>query len=168
MNPLTLSEKLAVVLWSVGAFIFICVVYFFWWEKQPPPRPKSLPPTAVYYCGLALPFIFHKNGDWVYCWFDSKQNSDRCRVTFVDGTLLYEGIFLPYRRHTPVPEDELLIDPELMKTAQEQVEVNASIQESSVPDIRVIPLVFLRNCEVLIPEKVYEQEKKRLDEVGIP
>jgi hypothetical protein len=165
-SPLTKSKRITAAGVFVLLLLFIGFVYFLWWEKQPPPRPTHLPSTAVYYRGLALPFIINKNGDWVYCWFDTTQNSDRCRVTFVDGTLLFQGVFLPYRRQTPVPRDELLIDPEMMNTAQEQVEVDASIEESTVPGMCVVPLVFLRNGEILIPEKAYTSEKKRLDEVG--
>lgn len=160
-----LPKKLAIALASVVGFLAIVVIGAYWWASVPPKRPKSVPPTAAYYPGLALPFQAHKHGEWVNCWFDPKQGVDWCRVTFVDGRLLYEGVFFSYQRHVAVPQGELLIDPEVMSNAQEQVEVDASSQESSSPGLQVVPLVYLRNGEVLIPEKEYGVGKKRIDDL---
>lgn len=154
--------------WRIGALFLLLIgllKLYSWWANIPPAKPANMPSTAGYYGGLATPFPASKRGDWVNCWFDSKQNVDRCRVTFVDGRLLYEGTYLPYHGQAPVPQEELVIDSKTMNRAQEQVEVNASSQESSEPGIQVIPLVYLRNGEVLIPEKAYGAGKKQLDEL---
>jgi hypothetical protein len=160
----TIPEKLTTALASVVALFVVGVIGAFWWARMPPRRPSDVPATAVYYPGLAVGLPAHKRGSWVYCWFDTVQNMDRCRVTSVKGEFQYQGVFLPYQRHGPVPENELAIDPQLMADEQEQVEVVESNEESSSPGFKVVPLVYLRNGEILIPERAYETGKKRLDE----
>ncbi len=156
------------IIWIVGIAILILAALLglnYWWANVPPPRPANVPSTAVYYGGLATPFPASKNGEWVNCWFDPVQNVDKCRVAFADGRLLYEGVYLPYEKQMPIPQSELSLDSKTMNRAQEQVEVNASNQESSEPGTQVVPLVYLRDGDVLIPEKGYAAGKKRLDEL---
>jgi hypothetical protein len=148
------------------AFLILCILYglFYMWENSPPKRPANVPSSAGYYGGWALPFTFSKRGDWVNCWFDGEKNVDRCRVTQVDGSFKYEGTYLPYQSHTPIPQNELLIDSDAMNRGQEQVNVGASIDDPSMSDYRVVPLVYLRDGEVLIPERAYKRGKEQLDE----
>jgi len=156
------------IIWIIGIAVLVLTALLrlnYWWANIPPKRPASVPATAGYCGGLATTFPGSKRGEWVNCWFDSEQNADRCRVTFVNGRLLYEGVYLPYQRQTPIPQGELLIDSMTMNRAQEQVEVDASSGESSEPGLQVVPLVYLRNGEVLIPAKAYEVGKKRLDQI---
>jgi hypothetical protein len=155
--------------WVIGIVILLLAAMLklnHWWANLPPKRPANVPSTAGYYGGLATPFPSLKRGDWVTCWFDSGKNVDRCRVTHVDGTLIYEGVYLPYQSQTPIPQSELLIDSDAMNLAQEQVDVGTPwTKGSDVMDFRVVPLVCLHNGKVLIPEKAYVQGSKRLDEL---
>ncbi len=154
--------------WIVGIAVLVLAALLrlnLWWANTAPARPANVPSTAGYYGGLSTPFPASRRGDWVDCWLDSEQNVDRCRVTFVDGRLLYEGVYLPYQAKAPIPQGELSIDSGAMSRAQEQVEVDASGKESSEPGLQVVPLVYLNNGEVLIPQQSYEAGKQRLDEL---
>jgi|HubBroStandDraft_1064217.scaffolds.fasta_scaffold626209_1 hypothetical protein len=133
------------------AFLGLCILYglFYLWEGMPPKRPANVPSSAVYYPGLANPFITSKTGQWVNCWFDAEKNIDRCCVTHVDGSLIYEGDYLPYQRRTPIPQNELLIDSDAMNLAQQQLFVGNQQTGSTGLTFRVVPLVYLRNGEVL-------------------
>jgi len=149
----------------VGAGFAVYLVGAYWWYSTPPHRPKSVPRTAAYYAGLAIPFGIGQHGAWINCWLDVAQKVDRCRNTSVDGSILYEGIYAPYQKRMPVPESELLIDSTVMNQAQEEFELSATSQESATPGLVFVSLIYLRNGEILIPDKVYREATKRLDDL---
>jgi hypothetical protein len=154
------------VLWIAGFLVVALVallIFNTWWFSFPPPRPATVPPNAVYFLGLATPFPASKNGDWVTCWFDSGQKVDRCRVMFTDGRLRYEGIYRPYRARAPFVGSELSIDSKQMSRSHMPIEVQASSSESSEPGVKGVPLVYLLNGDVLIPENNYAVGKEQLD-----
>ncbi|MGA9882647.1 MAG: hypothetical protein WBQ34_02890 [Candidatus Acidiferrales bacterium] len=163
---MTRIEKRVICIAGITIVVLAALLWLnYLWANVPPPRPANVPPTATYYGGLATTFPYPKRGQWVNCWFDSERNADLCRVTSFDGRLVYQGIYLSYPRQTPLPETDLLIDSKTMNRAQEQIAVEASGHESSEPGIQGVPLVYLRDGDVLMPAKAYEAGKKRLEEL---
>jgi hypothetical protein len=163
-NPMTRLESR--VLWIAGVMVFVLVgllVFNSWWFSFPPPRPVDVPTNAVYFVLSAVPFPASKSGDWITCWFDSGQKADRCRVMFTDGRLRYEGIYRPYRSKTPFVGSELSIDSKRMGKSHMPVEVQASSNDSSDPGVQFVPVVYLLNGDVLIPENNYAVGKEQLD-----
>ena len=154
----------------VGGFVILMAtlqMVTIWWYSFPPKRPSNVPAEAVFAWGLGVGLPAPKRGYWVNCWFDSKQDVDQCRVSGVNGKLIFEGVFLAYQGQSPISESDLVIDPEATNRNGEAeiVEVDANSQESSRSGFQVVPLVFLRNGNVLIPAKAYQAGKKRLDEI---
>jgi hypothetical protein len=83
----------------------------------------------------------------------------------VNGRLIYQGSFLPYEGEVPVPEGQLLIDPETTsQNGPELVSVAEKTGHSSHAAEVSIPLLFLRDGNVLIPANAYEKGRARLDE----
>jgi hypothetical protein len=73
------------------------------------------------------------------------------------GQLGYQGVFLPYDGKIPMTERDIMIDPE--GTNKNWFERSVWVGEE------LVPVVQLRNGNVLIPEKAYAAGKKRLDEL---
>ncbi|MFZ3215490.1 MAG: hypothetical protein WA192_05450 [Candidatus Acidiferrales bacterium] len=160
-----LIQKIAYTLGVAVAILFIAIAGAFWWAGTPPRHPSNVPSTAAYFPGLALGLPAPKHGAWVSCWYDAGQSVDRCRIFSVDGVVIYEGVFVPYKGQVAVPQGDLLIDSQVMAKAQEQVEVNAAAPNSTVKLWAFVPLVFLRNGQILIPAQSYESGKRRLDDL---
>ena len=138
---------------SVIVVLFFVITAAYWWANIPPVRPDEVPPTAVFLWGQSVGLPAQKRGSWLNCWFDSEQNVNRCRVTRLDGSLLHEGIFVPYGGQTSIPTRELEIDP------------TASRREAVWVEGKFVPVVYLRNGSILIPKESYQAGKKRLDEL---
>jgi hypothetical protein len=155
------------VVWISGIVLvlLIAIKCLYWWADTPPKRPANVPPSAVFFWGPPVGLPAHKRGDWITCWVDSKYNVDRCRVVEIDGSLLYEGVFVSFEGHASIPESDLVIDSKTTNLAQERVGLNATNEESIEPGPKYVPLIYLRNGQVLIPEKGYERGKQRLDEL---
>lgn len=161
---MTCSKNMA---W-VGGIILLLIVAIkclYWWADTPPKRPSNVPSDAIWIWALPTGLPSPKRGDRAKCWFDLKQNVNRCRVTCFNGEHDYEGTFLPYEGHAPLPEIELVIDCKRTNLAQERVGLNATSLKSDSPGTKYIPLIYLRNGEVLIPEKGYESDLQRLDKL---
>ncbi len=73
-----------------------------------------------------------------------------CRFVGVGGTLDYQGVFLPYRGKSPIPNDQLVIDTKATGADTEEVGDE--------------PALHLRNGNVLIPADAYRAEKYVLEE----
>jgi hypothetical protein len=162
---MTRRGKLTFALSAIAVIFVTYLVGTFWWADRPPRRPTSVSPMAVYWPGLALGLPGPRHGAWVACWFDRQQSSDQCRIDTVDGRALFEGTYSPYLSRVPIRSDELLIDLAAMSKAQEQVEVATSAGESSSPGPQMVPLIYLRNGDVLIPQKSYDTGRRRLDDL---
>src|SRR5882724_9635294 len=73
----------------------------------------------------------------------------RCALSDIDGTLKYEGEFLPYVAGVAV--GKLDIDAE--KAREYKIWVGDAL----------VPIVYLKNGEILIPSSRYEEGKRILD-----
>jgi hypothetical protein len=157
--------NIAAWIYGMAIVLLIVAVMFIWWAYSAPQRPANVSSSAVFFWGPPVGLPGPKRGDWITCWFEPRQNEDRCTIVEVDGSLLYEGVFVPYGSQTPLPASQLLIDSKMTNLAQERVSVMVLRQDSSKPVPRFVPLIYLHNGEILVPEKGYERAKERLNEL---
>ncbi len=148
------------IIWIAGIAFVVGVVLLevdYWWVNIEPKRPGNISGDAVFIPSLPTAFPVSRTGDWVNCWFDREKAVDLCRVADAGGRLLYEGAFLPYEGRAPVPEQDMMIDSETTNKGwfQRAVWVGGEL----------VPVVTLRNGQVLIPKDSYAAGKKRLDEL---
>jgi hypothetical protein len=159
------QAKIAVALWSGIALVVLGIIGIYWWADTPPMRPAGVTKDAIFFWGLPVGLPAPKRGDWVSCNFDPKLNQDVCRIVAMDGVLTYKGIFIPYLAKMPWHDDQLTIDSKLTNLAQERVGVNPTKPEFGERGISYVPLVYLRNGDVLIPELAYDEGAKILGEL---
>lgn len=123
------------------------------WTNTVPKRPKGVSQDAVFlwapYVGLPAP----RRGWWFNCWEEDGHN--KCRLSEIDGNVLFEGEFRPYSGPGPLANSQLRIDPE--KSREHRIWVG---------DV-LVPLAYLQSGEVLIPAGAYEDGRK-LIEVSSP
>jgi hypothetical protein len=138
---MTLSERMST---AAGIFLLVLVAGFFgafWWSTTIPRRPTNVAPNAVFlwapHVGLPAP----RRGWWLSCRYEA--GHDYCRLSDLHGDTEYDGEFITYRTKTAVPEIQLIIDPE--KSTDHKVWVGDTL----------VPLVYLKNGSILMPEKNY-------------
>lgn len=145
----TIAQKIVVVVSFVVGLSFVGILVAYWWTNTVPSRPKSVRADAVFiwapHVGVPVP----RRGWWIACW--ESEGKNWCSVSWIDGTLKYQGEFIPYRRTTSVPTAELIIDAE--KTQQAD---GFWLGETRVR------LVYLTNGDVLIPAERYQEGKRLL------
>jgi hypothetical protein len=110
-----------------------------------------------YFFGLAISvFPLRKHGTWIECWTDTVNGVNRCKLTEMDGTPGYEGIFLANTGKHPVSESDLRIEGEPTSDVTNWVRLGG---------LRGAPLVFLRNGTVLIPKDAYQDGLAKLEQL---
>jgi hypothetical protein len=146
---MTVFEKMSV---ALGMVLLLIVAGFFgayWWSSTPPNRPKAVAPTAVFlwapHVGLPAP----RRGWWISCRYDA--NHDYCRLSDIRGSTQYDGEFIAYHTKAAVPASELNIDPE--KSTDHKVWVGDTL----------VPLVYLKNGDILIPRESYDAGLRALE-----
>ena len=138
-------RKIAIVLWLLVGLFVIAFFGVMWWDQYPPKRPPELPESAVWLRAPNNPLPeFKKRGEWVGCWQDVASGRNRCRFTESDGTLIYEGEFVPYGSDRPMSAEELQIVPEKSREAMVWV------------DSKIVWLIYLHNGTTLVPANEYE------------
>lgn len=126
----------------------------YWWSNVPPKRPKGVSSDAVFLWAGHLGLPAPKHGTWLECWADAGDGSNKCRLTEMDGTPGYEGIFLANTGRTPVPLADLKI---LSEQTSQSVDLWVRI------DQHFVPLVFLQDGTVLIPKDGYQEGIAKLE-----
>jgi hypothetical protein len=132
------------------ALLILGIVGAYWRSNTEPRRPKGVSADAVFlwapYVGVPGP----RRGWWLYC--EQKfEGSIWCTVSEIDGATKYEGEFIPYHVGTIIAPDSLKIDP--LKSRELGVWI----------DHKNVPLVYLKNGEILIPASKYDEGRQLLN-----
>jgi hypothetical protein len=140
------------VLW-IFALVFLAVIYDFGlgiWGSFPPRRPANVSRSAVFIFGLPVgsPIPLQKKGTWVDCWLDKEHSINLCREVWVDGTLIYEGPFIPLEGNGPLPQDRLQINTKV-------------ISDLDIFQGERIQIIHLRNGTILIPAEDAENARRQ-------
>ena len=149
-----LMKKVIVLFFALIGALFLVILGAYWWANVPPKRPKGVPPDAVFLWAGHLGLPAPKHGTWIACWTDTANGVNKCRLTEMDGTSEYEGVFLADTGRNPVPESDLKIEPEPTSDVTHWV---------SLGGLRGAPLVFLKGGTVLIPEDAYQEGMAKLE-----
>lgn len=118
-----------------------------------PKRPANISTRGVFLEVGSVPFKFSTHGDWLECWKDDEVNMDRCKYTDEKGAVYYEDFVLPYEGHSPIPQEQLIID--TTRTGRLHYGVTAK-------NLR-FPLIVLQNGQILLPQSDYDWGKKNVD-----
>lgn len=108
-----------------------------------------------YFCGPDIWVLpAPKHGTWIECWADAANHVNKCRLTEMDGSPGYEGVFLADTGRNPVPDSALQIEAEPTSDVTHWV---------SLGWFRGAPLVFLKDGTVLIPKDGYQAGMTKLE-----
>lgn len=138
----------------VGATVGVAIILVtttVWWNTRPPRRPRSVSPGAIYVEGGSVPFTLLRNGVWVECWFNGKENDDHCQTTDIKANVELDGVFVPYKDTSPVSESELRFD---SRTGSFWLETSSGIE---------YPAVYLKNGQILLPQSDVENARRALE-----
>lgn len=138
---MTGDEKVSAALWAVALIFVVGIPTLYWWSGTIPGRPKTVASNAVFLWAPNLPFPGPRRGSWLSCNYDA--GHDRCSLSTVDGVHEYTGEFVTYGPQTAATDSQLGIDPK--KSTKSGVWVG---------DV-LVPLVYLRDGEILIPKDRY-------------
>jgi hypothetical protein len=145
--------KVLMIVVAVMGVAVLAIASAYWWANVPPKRPKDVPADAVFLWAGHLGLPAPKHGTWIECWTDAANAVNKCRLTEMDGTRGYEGIFLADTGRNPVPESDLKIEAEPTSDVTHWV---------SLGGLRGAPLVFLKDGTVLIPKDAYQEGMAKL------
>jgi hypothetical protein len=134
---------------ALGAMVALLIAVL-WWTGRPPRRPGSLSSSAIHFEPNNVPFTLHETGYWLDCWFDGRANVDRCKLTDVKGTQLFEDVFLPCEGQSPLPQRDLVFD--ARRTGYKWT--------GSYDKGISVPVVYLANGQILLPRSVYVEAKR--------
>jgi hypothetical protein len=128
----------------------------YWWSNVPPRRPPDVSADAVFLWAGHLGLPAPKHGTWIECSTGADKGVNKCKLTEMNGTPEYDGIFLADTGKNPVPESNLKINVEPTSDVTNWV---------SLGGLRGAPLVFLKDGTVLIPKDAYQEGVAKLDQL---
>ena len=129
--------------------VIILAAFVLLWAGHKPRRPRTVSSNALYVLPNNVPFTLHKRGYWLECWFDQRENVDRCELTDENGTKSLEDVYLPCVGHTPLPQRELVFN----------TQQTGRVWTRS-PDNRInAPVVHLEHGQNLLPQSSYAEAK---------
>lgn len=133
----------------VGALIIFFTAFVFWPAGHKPRRPHSVSSNAVYVLPNNVPPRF-QTGYWLECWFDQRENVDRCKLTDKNGNGVFEDVFVTCGSQATIPKSELVFMQETGRTW---------IQSR---DERVnVPVPYVRYGQILFPRSLYADAKQK-------
>jgi hypothetical protein len=132
---------------AVAVTVLAAIAGAYRWSNTPPKHPKGVSTDAVFLWAGHLGLPAPKHGTWIECWTDVTNDVNKCRLTEMNGTRAYEGVFVADRGGM-VPQSKLKIESEPTSDATYWVRFDA---------MRGAPLVYLRSGVVLIPKDGYRE-----------
>jgi|SRR5664280_904329 len=146
IQGLDLIDKVAIVLGVIVGVPILLGIWIYWLSGVTPRRPKTVAADAVFLWAPAVGFPggLPRRGDWLSCSLN-RDGRNRCKLSDIDGKTEYEDEFVSYSNRGSLPADELHIDP--IKSREHQVWIGEAL----------VPLIYLRSGEILIPMNAYEQ-----------
>jgi hypothetical protein len=149
---MTLLEKS---IYLAAGLILLSVVVFagaYLWTSRVPSRPVVVRSDAVFLWAPPVGLPAPRRGNWLSCWEESQRVL--CQLNNIDGALEYKGEFTEYRGKGPISPSELIIDSE--KTRDDKVWIGGAL----------VPLVYLRSGDILVPAAKYDESMRLLQERG--
>jgi len=138
---------------AIPLLLIMAVVGGYWWSNFGPFRPMSVGRSAVFLRAPATGGPGPPRGEWLECREGNREN--HCKLSSKDGITEYEGVFVPYGHKGPIPADQLMID--AVKTRHED-------RYAEWAGKAWVPLVYLKNGDVLIPADYYYKGTRILDQ----
>jgi len=130
--------------------IIIFAVFVLWWTGHRPRRPHAVSSSALYILPDNVPSGLHKTGYWLECWFDQRENVDRCRLTDESGNAAFEDVFLTCAGQTPLPQSELVIN------RQQTGYVWIQSRDKRVG----VPVVYVAYGQILLPRSLIAEARQ--------
>jgi hypothetical protein len=136
---------------ATSALLIGGLVGMHWLANKVPTRPKAVAQNAAFLWAPAVGFPggLPRRGWWLACW--ENHGHDHCRLSDIDGNTQYQGEFVPYGGKAPLSSDQLEIDTE--RTTEHKVWIGSEL----------VPLVYLKNGEILVPASGYDEAKRLLE-----
>jgi len=129
---------------AIVGMVIVLAAFALWWVGHKPRRPHTVSSNALYVLPNNVPFTLHKTGLWLECWFDQRENVDRCKLADEKGNSAFEDVFLPCVGQTPLPQSELVFK---RQTGQTWIQS---------PDKRVnVPVVYVRYGQMLLSRSLF-------------
>jgi hypothetical protein len=98
-----IADKVLRIVVTVVGIAVLAMAGAYWWATIPPKRPNGLPSDAVFLWAGHLGLPAPKHGTWIECWTDVANGVNKCKLTEMNGTPRYEGIFLADTAQNLVP-----------------------------------------------------------------
>ena len=136
--------------WMVGTLI-VLAPFVFWWAGHRPRRPHTVSPNALYVVPNNLPLRFRQAGYWLECWFDQRENVDRCKLTDENGNVSFEDVFLPQSGHTPLPQSELVLKGWTGDTWIQSCDKTVNV-----------PVVYVKYGQSLVPQSLSTEAREEV------
>jgi hypothetical protein len=138
----------------IAVFLLAVVGIFaaYWWANTPPNRPRGLAAGAVWLWAPAVGLPAPKRGMWVSCMINPDDRRPYCQMNDKKGQLLYRGPFAPQTAKAMKTVGPMEIDVQKM-----DFELSVFIESA------LVPLVVIKDCEVLIPAAAFERGLKVLN-----
>jgi hypothetical protein len=138
------AAKVVTVIVLVAA---IAIFGAYWWARTPPKRPHGVSANAVWLWAPAVGVPSPKRGMWVGCMVNPQDKRPHCQMNDKNGRLRYEGVFASQTAKKSTRDAESMeID-----VAKMGFELSVFIDEE------LVPLVVLKNGEVLIPAVAFDR-----------
>jgi hypothetical protein len=125
--------------------VIILAAGVLWWLGHEPRRPHTVSSNALYVLPNNMPFRLHPTGYWLECWFDQRENVDRCKLTDEHGTVSFEDVFLQCEGCTPLPQSELVF-----KRQTGRIWIQSCDKRVNVPNI------YVAYDQALYPRSLYK------------
>jgi len=125
----------------------IGVLALYWWSNTPPNRPRNVSNDAVWIWASKGPLPSPKAGKWITCFVSDMTSGVQCDVWEKSGKRVFSGPFLSHQARAYQRQQHLIID----------LRVTGSLWASIDSKGTSIPIVYLRNEDILIPANEYSR-----------